>query len=52
MVTLVLELLEAGYTFGQIIEAYPQLVEGDIQACVTNLPIYQFTNLGGESCTS
>ncbi|MCK4316333.1 MAG: DUF433 domain-containing protein [Anaerolineae bacterium] len=45
MVTLVLELLEAGYTFDQIIEAYPQLTEKDIQACATNLPIYQFTNL-------
>lgn len=34
MVTLVLELLEAGYAFGQIIEAYPQLVEDDIRSCV------------------
>ena len=35
MVSVILELLEAGYSFDKILEAYPQLSKEDIQACIS-----------------
>jgi uncharacterized protein (DUF433 family) len=34
MVSIILELLEASYSFEKILETYPQLTKEDIQSCI------------------